>query len=133
MLRVGSRRFSWANSKSRQALRVVVANFHPGDLVERPVGPRGVAHQYRGISVDLVEIGSIRRNPVIARSAGDGGVETSGRAVARNLRACRILRDFQATAVDVVAADVAVPNSDIGQLLNERRKIQKVTRGARPS
>src|SRR5262249_61945015 len=58
--------------------------------------------------VDLVEIGAIRRNPAITRSAGNGGVETSGGAIARNLRACRILGDGELIAVDAEAADVAV-------------------------
>src|SRR5690348_15116640 len=32
---------SWANSKSRQALRAVVGNLHAGDLVERTVRASG--------------------------------------------------------------------------------------------
>src|SRR5262249_34319077 len=49
-----------------------------------------------------------RRNPVIARSAGNGAVEPSGSAVPRNLWARWILRDCQAVAVDAKRADVAV-------------------------
>src|SRR4029077_347096 len=95
-------------SESRQPLRAVVGNLRAGDLLERTVRLRRVAHQLRGVPVDLVEIGPIRRNPAIARSAGDSGVETSGGAIARNLRTRGILDDAEPGAVDPVAADVAV-------------------------
>src|SRR5262249_10269064 len=86
----------------------VVGNLHAGDLLKRTVRLSGVAHQFRGIPVDLVEIGAIRRNPGIARSAGDGSVETSGGAIARHLWACWIPGDAEPGAVNPVAADVAV-------------------------
>src|SRR5262249_33654358 len=57
---------------------------------------------------DLVKISTIGRDPVVARAAGDVSTEPPGGAVSRNPGACRIARDFQATAVDVIAADVAV-------------------------
>src|SRR5262245_16244593 len=69
---------------------------------------RGVAHQFRSIPVDLVEIGSIRRDPVVARAAGDVSAEPPGGAISRNPGARRIARDFEAAAVDVIATDVAV-------------------------
>src|SRR5262249_7559593 len=43
-----------------------------------------------------------------ARPAGDGQVQTSGSAVARNFRACGILRDLETLAVETKRADVAV-------------------------
>src|SRR6516225_8234314 len=95
-------------SESRQTLRAVVGNLRAGDLFERTVRLRRIAHQLRGIPVDLVEIGAIRRNPAITRSTGDGCVETPGGAIARNLRACLVLRDEELFAVDAVAAKAAV-------------------------
>src|SRR5215471_6611241 len=98
----------FAESESRQALRAVVRNLHAGDLVERPIRLRGVTHQFRGIAVDLVKIRAIRRDPVVGRATGDVSTEPPGGAVSWNLRARRIARDFQATAIDAIAADVAV-------------------------
>src|SRR5262249_14406006 len=95
-------------SESRQALRAVVRNFYAGDLVERTVRLSGIPNQLRGIAVNLVEIGAIRRNPAVARSAGDIPAERPGGAVSRNLRACGITGDFQASAVDLEAGNVAV-------------------------
>ena len=69
---------------------------------------RGVADQLRGIPIDLIEIRAIRRDPVVGRATGHGSVERPGGAVSRNLRARRVLRDFQAAVVDVEGADVAV-------------------------
>src|SRR5258708_10950922 len=83
---------SWANSKSRQALRAVVGNFHTGDLSERAVPVSGVAHQLRGIPVDLVEVGAIWRNPAIARAAAHGSIDRSEGAIASNLRAIPSVR-----------------------------------------
>src|SRR5262245_40024492 len=97
-----------AESESRQALRAVVGNLHTGDLVERPVRLRGIAHQFRGIAVDLVKKRAIRREPAVGRAAGDVSTEPPGGAVSRNPGARRIARDFQAAAVDAIAADVAV-------------------------
>src|SRR5262245_25240810 len=51
---------------------------------------------------------TIRREPAVGRTAGDVSTEPPGRAVAWNPRARRIARDLQATAVDAIAADVAV-------------------------
>src|SRR5215510_5250569 len=104
----GSRRARLA-SESRQALRAVVGNLRAGDFLERTVGLRRVAHQLRGVAVDLIQIGTIRRNPAIAGSTRHARVETSGGPVARNLRARGILRDGEPVAVDAEAADVAVP------------------------
>ena len=92
-----------AHSKSRQALRAVVGNFHTGDLSERAVPVSGVAHQLRGIPVDLVEVGAIWSNPAIARAAAHGSI-----AIASNLWAWWILRDTELGAVNPAAADVAV-------------------------
>src|SRR5262249_56611156 len=50
----------------------------------------------------------IRRDRVVARAAGDVSTEPPGGTVSRNPRARRIAHDFQAAAVDVIAADVAV-------------------------
>src|SRR5262245_12303910 len=77
-------------SESCQPLRTVVRYRDAGALLERAVRLGRVAHQLRGIAVDLVEIGAIRRNPAIGWSAGDGRVETSSGAIARHLRACGI-------------------------------------------
>jgi hypothetical protein len=73
---------------------------------ESPVS--GVAHQLRGIPVDLVEVGAIWRNPAIARAATHGSIDRSEGAIASNLRACWILRDTELGAVNPAAADVAV-------------------------
>src|SRR5262245_61635542 len=93
----------YAESESRQALRAVVGNCHAGDLLERTIRMSGVPHQFRGICVDLVEIGAIWRDQVVARAADHGSVEPPGGAVSRNLRARGVGRDFQSAAVDVVA------------------------------
>src|SRR5215472_1630598 len=98
----------WTGSESCQALRAVVGNLHAGDLVERPVRLRGVTHQFRGIAIDLVKIRAVRRDPAVGGATGDVSTEPPGGAVSRNLGARRIARDFQAAAVDVIAADVAV-------------------------
>src|SRR5262245_54107438 len=97
-----------AASESRQTLRAVVRNLYAGNLLERAVRLSGVAHQFRGIPVDLVEKGAIRREPVVGRAADHGSVEPPGGAVSRNLRARGVARDLEAAAVDVEAADVAV-------------------------
>src|SRR5262249_13373336 len=95
-------------SESRQALRAVVGNLHAADLIERSVRLRGVTHQLRGIAVDLVKKRAIRGDPAVGWTAGDVSTEPPGGAVARNLGTRRIARDFQAFAVDAIAADVAV-------------------------
>src|SRR5262249_21538500 len=97
-----------AASESRQALRAVVRDLHAGELLERTVGLGRVPNQLRGIAVNLVKIRTIRRDPVVGRAAGDVSTEPPGGAVSRNLRARRIARDFEAAAVDVIAADIAV-------------------------
>ena len=97
-----------AQSESRQALRAIVGNFHARDLVKRTVRPSGVAHQFRGIPVDLIEIGTIRRNPVIARAAANGSIDRLEGAIPQNFRARRILRNADLGAVDMEAANVAV-------------------------
>src|SRR5262249_62316955 len=97
-----------AASESGQPLWAVVGDLDAGDLLERAIRLRRVAHQLRGIPVDLVEIGAVGRNPVIGRPAGDGGVETSGGAITRYLGGCGILGDAEVDAVDPEGADVAV-------------------------
>src|SRR4029434_7605168 len=82
-------------SKTRQALWTVVWNLNAGDFLERTVWLCGVANQFRSVPVDLVQKGTIRRHPVISRSAGDGRVEASGGAISRNFRARRIACDFE--------------------------------------
>src|SRR5580692_2954416 len=95
-------------SEPGQALRAVVGNLHTRDFLQGAVRMRGVADQLRGIPIDLIEIRAIRRDPVVGRATGHGSVERPGGAVSRNLRARRVLRDFQAAIVDVEGADVAV-------------------------
>src|SRR5262249_45127972 len=76
--------------------------------VQRTVRLRGVPHEFRGVSVDLIEIRAVRCEPAVARPAGDGRIQTSRRAVARNSCTRRILRDLEALAVEAKRADVAV-------------------------
>src|SRR5262245_6350104 len=99
---------SCMQSESRQALRAVVGDRDAGDLLQRTVVVCGVADEFGGVSVNLKQVRAVRRNPVVARSAGDGCIETSGRSIAWNSRARGILRDLQAPAVDTKRADVAV-------------------------
>src|SRR5882762_4182252 len=97
-----------ARSESRQALRAVVGDGRAGDFLQRTVRLGGVAHQFRGIPVNLVEIGAIRREPVVARAAADGSIQRPEGAISRHFRARRILCELQPFPIDVVAADVAV-------------------------
>jgi len=97
-----------AQSESRQALGAVVRNLDAGHFVQRTVWLSGIAHQLRGIAVDLVEIRAIWRKPVIARAAANGSIDRPEGAISQNLRARRILRNADLGAVDMVAADVAV-------------------------
>src|SRR5581483_4285486 len=83
-------------------------DLHARNLFERTVRQSGVAHQLRGIAVDLVEISAVRRQPVIARAATHDSIERSEGAISRNLRAGGILRDAELGAIDAEAADVAV-------------------------
>jgi hypothetical protein len=108
----------WAQSESRQTLRAIVRNSHVGDLFKRTVRLSGVAHQFRGIPIDLVEIRAIWRNPVIAGAAANGSVDRSEGAVSRNARARRILCDADLVAVDVVAANVAVTEEGLPALVS---------------
>src|SRR5260370_38641381 len=62
-------------SESRQALRAVVGNGRAGDLFERAVRLDGVADQFRGICVGLVEVGRICRQPAIARTTAEDSCE----------------------------------------------------------
>src|ERR1700722_4923348 len=94
-------------SESRQTLRTVVGNLHAAHFLERAIRLRGIAHELRGVAVDLVEIRVVRAKPTVGRAAGHGSVEPPGGAVSRNLRARWIARDFQAVTVDAVAADIA--------------------------
>src|SRR5262245_50837116 len=110
-------------SEPRQALRAVVGNRHAGDLLERTVRMSGVAHQFCGIPVNLVEMGAVWRDPVVGRAAAHGSVEPPSGAVSGNLRARGIGRDFQTATVDVVAADIAVAEV--------RRVYSSVVRGNR--
>src|SRR5262245_176702 len=75
-----------AASESRQTLWAVVRNLYAGNLLERAVRLSGIAHQFRGIPVDLVEKDAIRCEPVVGRAADHGSVEPPGGAVSRNLR-----------------------------------------------
>src|SRR5262249_52555945 len=113
--------FICAASESRQALRAVVGDLHTRDLLERTVRLRRVAHQLRGIPVDLVEIGAIRRQPAIARAAAHDSIDRSEGAISRNNRARGILRDGELFAVDAEAAEVAVAEG--------RRIYESVIRG----
>src|ERR1700746_1148594 len=56
----------WAESESRQALRAVRGDRDAFNLLKGTVRLSGVAHQFRSIPVDLVEIFAIRRQPAIA-------------------------------------------------------------------
>src|ERR1700722_6859328 len=95
-------------SEPGQPLRAVVRNLHAPDFFQRAVRMGGVARQFRSVAVDLIEIRAVRRNPGVGRTADHGSVEPSGGAVSWNLWACGIARDFEAAAVDVETADVAV-------------------------
>src|SRR5262249_8687148 len=95
-------------SESRQALRAVVRDRDACDLAERTVRLRGVPDELRSVSVDLIQVGAVRREPVVAWPAADVATERPERAVSRNLGASGVLRDFQTVAVDLERADVAV-------------------------
>src|SRR5215467_7505948 len=95
-------------SKSCQALRAVIGNLNARDFFERTIRLSGVPYQLRSIPIDLVQESSIGRQPIVARAAGDGGVETPGGAISWNLWARRILRDFESFAVNAVAGEIAV-------------------------
>src|SRR5262249_56115833 len=97
-----------ASSESRQALWAVVGNLDAGDLIKRTVRRCGIGHKFGGVGINLVEIGAIRRNPVICRSARNGSVEPPGGAISRYLWARWVLRDFQPFAVYTKRADIAV-------------------------
>src|SRR5215471_12468706 len=92
-------------SETREPLRTVVRNLDAGDLCQRSVWLSGVSNQLRGISVDLIEIRAIRRDPAIGGATGHRSVQSSGGAVSGNSGTCRILGDLQATSVDVIATD----------------------------
>src|SRR5580700_11493461 len=100
-----------AASESRQTLRAVVGDCDAGHLFQRAIRLSGVPHQLRRIPIDLVEKCAIRRNPVIARSAADVSTKPPEGAIALDLGARRILRDFDFEAVDVEGGDVAVPEN----------------------
>src|SRR5579859_6605922 len=80
-------------SEPRQSLRTVVGDLHAGDFGQRAIRLSGVAHKSRGIPVDLIQKRAIRRDPVVARAAGDVAAEPPGRAIAPHLRARGILGD----------------------------------------
>src|SRR6266403_1797510 len=98
-------------SESRQTLRAVVGDGDTGNLLERAVWFGGVPHQLRGVPVDLVEIGAIRRNPVITRSTADVSAKSPEGAIALDVGARRILRDSDLGAIDMERGDVAVPEN----------------------
>src|SRR4029077_3794627 len=108
-------------SESRQTLRAIVGNLHAGDLLKRTVALRRVAHQLRGIPVDLVQIGAIWRQPAIARSAAHDSINRSEGAIALDLRGRGILRYGEPVAVDAEAAD--------GAVTEVRREHESVIRG----
>src|SRR5215813_522542 len=95
-------------SKTRETLRTVVRDLDACHFFERAVRLRGVANQSRRVPVDLVQECAIRRYPVIGRSAGDGCVETSGRAISQDFRTSWVACDFESSAVNAIAGDVAV-------------------------
>src|SRR5215813_11424609 len=105
-----------AKSESSQAFRAVVGNRDAGNLLQRAVCVGCVSHQLRGVPVDLVEIGTVGRNPVIARSTADVATQAPEGAIAGDVGACRILGDCDLGAIDIESGDVAVP---------ENRGIQK--------
>src|ERR1700756_5275170 len=92
-------------SDPRQSLRAVVGNLHAGDFAKRAIRLSGVAHKPRGIPVDLIQKCSVRRDPVVARAAGNVTAEPPGRAIAPNFRARGILGDTDFAAVEAKAAD----------------------------
>src|SRR5215813_9688724 len=94
------------DSEPRQSLRAVVRDFHAGDFVERAILPNRVAHQFARIPVNLVQESAVRRDPVVARAAGNVSAESSGRAIAFDFRAGGILGDRELAAVDLEAADI---------------------------
>src|SRR5216684_4575245 len=85
--RLGSFSAAGAESESGQALRAVVRNARAGDLVERTIPLDGVAHQFRGVPVNLVEIGTVWRQPDVVRAAADDSADPPEGAISRNLRA----------------------------------------------
>src|SRR5215813_15455180 len=99
---------SRAQSESRQTLGAVVRDCNAGDFIQRSVWLRRISDEFRGVPVDLIEIRSVWRKPVVARSTADVAAECPERAVSRNLGAGGVLRDLQPLAVDVKRADVAV-------------------------
>src|SRR5260370_7396616 len=100
--------------EARQALRAVVRNPHTADLPQRTVRLNGVAHQFRGVPVNLVEIGAIRGHPAIARAATDVATKRPEGAVSGNSRARWILRYGYGAAVDVEGRQVAV--TEVGRV-----------------
>src|SRR5579863_1670090 len=100
-----------AGSESRQPLRTVVRDRHAGNFLQRAIRLGSVADQLRGVPVDLVEKGAIRRDPVIAWAAADVSTKPPEGAIALDNRTCGILGDFEFEAVDVECGDVAVPEN----------------------
>src|SRR5215510_12264617 len=98
-------------SESCQALRAVVGNRDAGYFFQRAVRFGGVAHQFRGIPVNLVQIGAIRRDPIVAGAAADVATKRPEGAIAPDIRARRILRDSDLEAVDMEGTEVAVPEN----------------------
>src|SRR5262249_53472564 len=98
-------------SESCQALRAVVGNRDAGYFFQRAVRFGGVAHQFRGIPVNLVQIGAIRRDPIVAGAAADVSTKPPEGAIALDVGACGILRDSDLEAVDMEGTEVAVPEN----------------------
>src|SRR5580704_6964990 len=98
-------------SESRQPLRAVVGDGDTGNLLQRAVWLGGVPDQLRGVPVDLVEKGAIRRHPIVARAAADVSTKPPEGAIALDVWARRILRNSDLGAVDMEGGDVAVPEN----------------------
>src|SRR5215469_17464911 len=96
------------DSKTGEALGTVVRDLDTRHFLERTVWSRGIANQFRCVPIDLVEESAVGRYPVIGRPAGDRCVETPRGAISWDFRTRWIACDFEAFAVDAVAADVSI-------------------------
>src|ERR1700739_2391697 len=84
-----------SGSESGQALWAVVGDAATGNLLQRAIRFRGVPHQLRRIPIDLIEVFTIRRNPVIARAAADVSTKAPEGAIALDNRTGGILGHFE--------------------------------------
>src|ERR1700722_8429921 len=95
-------------SEASQALRTVVRYLHVADFAKRAIRLGSVCDQLRRVTVDLIDISAVRRDPDIARSGANSAIERSEGAVTRHFRAGRVLCNLQAFRSNAVAADIAV-------------------------